>query len=127
MNETATKQDLVNLSQDFSRLILENNVLLVNMVDKMMYKKIKANNDVLIPLMGDMIDEKIKENNDVLIPLIDKKIKENNDVLIPLIDKKIKENNEYIFEHFNDQTDRILNLFKGVVRVRADGTLGAYV
>ena len=112
MNETATKQDLVNLSQDFSRLILENNVLLVNMVDKMMYKKIKANNDVLIPLMGDMIDEKIKENNDVLIPLID---------------KKIKENNEYIFEHFNDQTDRILNLFKGVVRVRADGTLGAYV
>jgi hypothetical protein len=97
MNEVATKQDLANLSKDISKLILENNVLLVNMMDKMM-------------------DEKISKNNDVLIPLIDKKIKDN-----------IKDNNEYIFEHFNDQTNRILDLFKGVVMVRKDGSFGVYV
>ncbi len=95
-NEIATKADLVNLSKDISRTILENN-------------------KVLIPLMGNMMDEKIKANNDVLLPLIDKKIKDS-----------IKENNEYIFEHFNNQTERILNLFRGVVRVRRDGTFSMY-
>jgi len=90
--------------EDLTRVISENNIVLVN-----------------------MMDEKIAKNNDVLIPLIDKKIKDNNDILIPLIDKKIKDNNEYIFSEFNDQTNRILNLFKGVMRVNQDGNLGIYV
>jgi len=98
-----TKEDLKNLSRDISKLILENNVILINMMDE----KITKNNDVLIPL----IDKKIKDNNDILIPLIDKKIKNN-----------IKDNNEYIFENFNDQTDRILMNFKGLVRFRGDGS-----
>ena len=103
---------------DLTRVISENNVVLLNAMDE----KIVKNNDVLIPL----IDKKIKDNNDILIPLIDKKIKDNNDILIPLIDKKIKDgikdNNEYIFENFNDQTDRILMNFKGLVRFRGDGS-----
>jgi hypothetical protein len=72
---------------------------------------ISENNNILVPMMGKMMDEKIKQNNEILIPLID---------------KKIKDNNEYIFENFNDQTDRILNLFKGVMRVNKDGNLGIY-
>lgn len=71
---------------------------------------ILENNKILIPMMGTMMDEKIAKNNDVLIPMMD---------------RKIKENNEIIFEHFNDQTDRILNLFKGVVRIRKDGVFSA--
>lgn len=97
MNEVATKQDLANLSKDISKLILENN-------------------KVLIPLVVNIMDK-----------MIDEKISKNNDVLIPLIDKKIKDNNEYIFENFNNQTDRILELFKGVVMLRRDGSFGVYV
>jgi hypothetical protein len=85
MNEAATKEDLSKLAQDISKMILENNIVLVNMMDE--------------------------------------KITKNNEVLIPLIDKKIKDNNEYIFDHFNNQTDRILSLFRGVLRVRKDGTV----
>ena len=98
-NEIATKADLVNLSKDISRIISGNNVILTS-----------------------MMNEKIKANNDILIPLIDKKIKDNNDILIPLIDKKIKDNNEYIFSEFNNQTERILDLFRGVIRVKQDGS-----
>ena len=116
MNEVATKEDLKNLSRDIlrdiSKLILENNVILINMMDR----KITKNNDVLIPMMEKMMDRKIKENNDILIPLIDKKINDN-----------IKDNNEYIFENFNDQTDRILMNFKGLVRFNQDGNFGMYV
>ena len=54
--------------------------------------------------------------------MMDEKIAKNNIILVNLIDKKIKDNNEYIFSEFNDQTERILSLFKGVVRVRRDGT-----
>ena len=67
------------------------------------------------------ISKLILENNVVLVNMMDEKIIKNNDVLIPLIDKKIKDNNEYIFENFNDQTDRILMNFKGLVRFREDG------
>jgi hypothetical protein len=108
---------------EISKIISDNNKVLIPLMGNMMDEKIKANNDILIPL----IDKKIKDNNDILIPLIDKKIKDNNDILIPLIDKKIKDNNEYIFENFNNQTERILNLFKGVVMVRRDGTFTMYV
>lgn len=74
--------------------------------------------------LGD-ISRIILENNIILVNMMDDKITKNNEVLIPLIDKKIKDNNEYIFEHFNDQTDRILNLFKGVIRIRKDGVFSA--
>ena len=113
----ATKQDLAKLFTDMSRLILDNNVVLLNAMDE----KITKNNEVLIPMMGKMMDEKIAKNNIILVDLIDKKIRDNNDILIPLIDKKIKDNNEYIFSEFNDQTERILSLFEGVIRVRRDG------
>ena len=110
------------IRKEVRQAISDNNAVLIPLMGNMMDEKISKNNVVLISLM----DEKIKANNDILIPLIDKKIKDNNDILIPLIDKKIKDNNEYIFENFNNQTDRILNLFRGVVRVRRDGTFSMY-
>jgi len=82
---------------DMSRLFLENNL-------------------ILIPLMGKMMDEKIKANNDILIPLLGK-----------MMDEKIKANNEYIFANFNDQTNRIVNLFSGVIRIKKDGSFRAEI
>ena len=101
--------------------IAKNNEVLIPLMGKMMDEKIAKNNEVLIPLMGKMMDEKIAKNNVILINLIDEKIAKNNVVLISLIDKKIKDNNEYIFEHFNNQTDRLLSLFQGVVRINKHG------
>ena len=69
----------------------------------------------------------MKNQKPVTLSEISKLILENNVVLVNMMDEKIKDNNEYIFEHFNNQTDRILNLFKGVMRVNQDGNLGIYV
>lgn len=116
---------LSEISKEIRAAISDNNTVLIPLMGNVIDEKIKANNEVLIPIMGNMMDEKIKANNDIIIPLIDKKIKDNNNILIPLIDKKIrdniKENNEYIFSKFNNQTERILSLFKGVVIVKKDG------
>lgn len=78
---------------DMSRLFLENNL-------------------ILIPLMGKMMDEKIKENNVILLKAMD---------------EKIKANNEFIFANFNDQTNRIVNLFSGVIRIKKDGSFRAEI
>jgi ribosome-binding ATPase YchF (GTP1/OBG family) len=98
MNETATKQDLDLLSQDISKLSQD------------------------ISKLSQDISRMFLENNIVLVNMMDEKIAKNNIILVNLIDKKIKDNNEYIFSEFNDQTERILSLFKGVVRVRRDDT-----
>jgi hypothetical protein len=139
MNNQTNTKDLnrpVTMA-DMSLLFTENNKVLIPLMGKMMDEKIRANNNVLIPLMGkmmdekikannvvllEMVDEKIKANNIVLLEMVDEKIRTNNNILIRLIDQKIKANNEYIFSEFNNQTERILNLFRGVIRVKRDGT-----
>ena len=67
------------------------------------------------------------ENNIVLLKAMDEKIKENNIVLLKAMDEKIRANNEYIFANFNDQTNRIINLFSGVIRIKKDGSFKAEI
>lgn len=67
------------------------------------------------------------ENNIILLKAMDEKIKANNVILLAAMDEKIKANNEYIFANFNDQTNRIVNLFNGVIRIKKDGSFKAEI